>query len=108
MYLALEVLDKSPTPLQHWAWGIAIGACGFITCKRWPRAAVLVLAILLAYTWGAIGLYTDEFVGPAVWREGGYPYLFHVAGSTLIALILPALGFYMARREMRGRIRDAG
>ena len=104
MFLVLEVLDKLPTPRQHLLTGLLLGATGFFACLRWPKALWLAFPLLGLVAWTRVGEYTDSYVGPAIWAEGGLRYAAAVATTCCLLLLPPVLG---ARLTSRHRHRSA-
>jgi hypothetical protein len=99
--MVLEVIDKAATPGQLWVASAFASVIAFVTCRRWPRALYFFIPAGLFYTWGVVALYRDPDVGPAVWREGGWPYAAHMVLSTLLVLVAPIIGYRLRRRTQQ-------
>jgi hypothetical protein len=95
--LLFEVMDKMPPASVHWAWGLAAGGLGYMVSHRWPWGVWPSLLVTACLIWSGAAIYQDPFVGPAVWRESGWAYALHVAGSSAVALILPLVGAWQCR-----------
>jgi hypothetical protein len=92
--LLLEVMDKMPSAPRLMAIGVGVGALGFAIVRRWRWTVLPVLALAATLAWSRVAIYTDAYLGPAVWRESGFPYALAVGVSAVAALGLPlvALG----------------
>jgi len=87
--LLLEVMDKMPAPLALWIPGLLVGAVGGVAGQRYRIVGWLAVGAACILLWISLTTYTDSFVGSAVWRESGWPYLFHHLGRGAVALVLP-------------------
>jgi hypothetical protein len=94
----LEGMDKEPTILGLWFGGVTFGLLAFLAA-RWRRwAALRFLAVVLL---GAAAVWMelrDPFVGPAILREAGRSYPWHLAISTGIASVLALAGMALPKR----------
>jgi nicotinamide riboside transporter PnuC len=101
--LLLEVMDKMPSAERLLVVGVVVGTLGFMLVRRWRWAVVALVPIVGTVAWARIAIYTDPHVGPAVWRESGWPYALAVALSGALAIALPVLGLWALKpSEDRG------
>jgi hypothetical protein len=94
----LEVMDKEPGILGFWISAIVLGGLGFsLARRRWWWAAPIIILIVIGFlgTWDE---WTDPFVGPAIAREAGRSYPFHLIASTSLACAVIILGMIRPRR----------
>src|ERR1044071_7352590 len=96
-------MDKMPSATSLWATGAAVGASGFLLVRRWRWTLFPFLALAIALAWIRITIYSDSYVGVAVWEEGRWPYALVVTTSGLMALALPLLGLRGRTRIKRGK-----
>ena len=96
-----EVSDKASTIPQHWFLAIPIAAVLFLAPRiRWWLG--VVLAIVPAFLiLGSIDLTFDPDLGPALWREQGWPYFASLWGSDLLILAALILGLRSAWTHRR-------
>jgi hypothetical protein len=87
----LEVMDKMPTAQTLWIPGLVVGAIGALAGWRYRIIAWLAVGAACILIWTSLVTYTDSAVGPAVWRESGWPYLLHHFGRGAVALVPPLL-----------------
>jgi hypothetical protein len=96
-----EVSDTVATIPQHWFLAIPIAAALFLAGSfRWWLGALL--AIVPAFSLlGSIDMTVDQYIGPALWREQGWPYFASLWGSDLLMLSALLLGIRRgwARRQ---------
>jgi hypothetical protein len=92
--LLLEVMDKMPSPERLLVVGVAVGALGFMLVRSWRWTVLALAPIVGLVAWARVAIYTDPYVGPAVWRESGWPYALAVALSGVLAIALPLLGLW--------------
>jgi hypothetical protein len=96
--LLLEVMDKEPTILGLWLGGVTLGFLAFLAARwrRWAALPFLAIALLsAAAVWMEL---RDPFVGPAILREAGRSYPWHLAISTGIAAVLALAGMALPKR----------
>ena len=87
-----EVSDKAATIPQHWALAVPVAVVLFLAPRfRWWLGVVLAIvpAFLLL---GSIDLTFDPHLGPALWREQGWPYFVSLWGSDLLVTLALFLG----------------
>jgi hypothetical protein len=93
----LEVMDKEPTVLGMWTWGLLLAVCGYAACRRWPWAALIFVPLSLIGTWAVFGEIRDAQVGPAILHEAGPAYPWHAGFSGLVGIALPIAGLVSGR-----------
>jgi hypothetical protein len=96
--LLLEVMDKETTVLGMWLGGLSYGGLAFLA-SRWRRWAALPFLVIILL--GAVAVWSelrDPFVGPAILREAGEAYPWHLAVSTAIASALAISGIVLPKR----------
>jgi hypothetical protein len=99
MLLPLEVLNKFASPALYWIVAAVVGAAGFLMSRRWPMMIILFLLWSAFLLWGIIDTYREPFVGESAWKEGGWLFLFHMAGSAMVMFILPLIGAILGGRQ---------
>jgi hypothetical protein len=97
-----EVSDKAATIPQDWALAVPIAAILFLAAGlRWWLG--VVLAVVPAFMLlGSIDMTFDQCIGPALWREQGWPYFASLWGSDLLMLAALLIGIRRgwARRQV--------
>ncbi len=96
-----EVSDKAPTIPRHWVIAIPIAAVLFAAgSHRWWLGALLAVVPIFILL-GSIDMTFDQYVGPALWREQGWPYFASLWSSDLLMLGALLLGIRRgwARRQ---------
>jgi hypothetical protein len=97
-----EVSDKAATISQHWLLAIPLAAILFVAASfRWWLGAVLAVVPVFILL-GSIDMTFDEYIGPALWQERGWPYFASLWGSDLLMLGALAIGVRRgwARRQV--------
>ena len=98
VFLLLEVMDKEPSIIGFWVGALVLGGVGFFLARRrrgWALPIFALLAVFFAGTWME---WRDPFVGPAIAREAGPRYPYHLIASTLLAAALTLAGLIRVRR----------
>ncbi|HEX3158946.1 MAG TPA: hypothetical protein VHQ45_10545 [Gemmatimonadaceae bacterium] len=96
--ILLEVMDKEPGIPALWLWAVGLGALGF-AAGRWRRWAALPFVLLITLlSWAMLGELQDPFVGPAMPREAGRSYPWHLTVSAVIGVGLAIAGMVFPKR----------
>jgi hypothetical protein len=97
--IILEVMDKVATVPGLWLGGITYGSVAFLAA-RWRRWAALPFLAIVLVGAGAVWMeLQDPFVGPAILREAGEGYPWHLAISTSIAVVLALAGMVIPKQR---------
>jgi hypothetical protein len=91
-------MDKEPSVAALWMTAILLGLLGCLA-GRWRRWASLPFIAWLGLSlWAGMGEVHDPFVGPAILREAGPTYTWHLYASSTLGLILAFLGMSWPKR----------
>lgn len=97
--LVLEVVDKEPSVIAIWIRAIVLGLVGCLA-GRWRRWAALPFMVWLGLSlWAGMGEVHDPFVGPAIFREAGRAYPWHLFASSMLGFVLAFLGMTWPKPE---------
>jgi hypothetical protein len=94
----LEVMDKEPGIASFWVSAAVIGAAGHLAGRwRW-WAGNPIIALLLLGALGPWAEWRDPFAGPAIAREAGASYPYHLGASKLAGSAATLAGMLRRRR----------
>lgn len=80
-----EVMDKEPTLLLNYIWGISGDVLCFLSARYRPLLLLLTGSISLFYFYGLVQELRDPYVGPDIAREAG---IFYVVSSYLLPILI--------------------
>ena len=105
-----EVSDKMSTIPDLWLQGFVVGFVLLILI-RWS-IYFSILGILVTLFFGVVSYETffDPFVGPAILKEQGAPYVISSYGSTFVIFLGLIGGIYLNRvkRKKRDNVENKG
>lgn len=104
-----EVSDKAVTIPQHWLLALPLAAVLFLAASfRWWLGAVLAVVPVFILL-GSLDMTFDEYIGPALWREQGWPYFASRWAPDLLMLGALAVGVRRGwARHQASHARPAG
>jgi hypothetical protein len=95
-----EVMDKEPPLWLFWLCSLSIGATGMLLARRRPILCAPFISLILL---GAFAFYLelrDAYVGEAILREGGLPYILGCAFATLAGIGMAVLGAFVGAKNL--------
>jgi len=95
-----EVMDKEFSAAAVWAWAIAPSVITFLAARYRPWLLLLVLPAPVLFYIAQLLEVADRYVGPAIAREAGTPYLVASWGGPLALVMGLLLG--LVARSRRG------
>ena len=94
-------MDKEPTLLLNFIWGISGSVICFLSARYRPRLLWLTGTISVFYFYGLINELRDPYVGRDILREAGKFYVVSGYLLALLVIISIAVGFMMRKRSSK-------
>ena len=85
-----EVMDKEPSLIINYIWGISGAAVCFIAARYKPWLLLLVAPLSILYFVALLSEVSDPYVGKAILEEAGSFYV--VSSYVLSAIVLISIG----------------
>jgi hypothetical protein len=92
-----EVSDKVITIPEMWWWSVPGALAAFFAWRYRTWTGLIVSAVALHSSVMAIATVLDEYVGPAIRTEQGWPYVASAFGSFTLVLAFSVAGALLRR-----------
>ena len=94
-----EVMDKEPSLIVNYVWGITGAILCFVTARYKPWLLLLIAPLPLFYFVALISEINDPFVGKAILNEAGSIYI--ISSYALAAFIIASIiiGLWARKNE---------
>ncbi|PLY05112.1 MAG: hypothetical protein C0625_13845 [Arcobacter sp.] len=99
--LHAEVMDKEPSLVQNFVWGIGGSILVILSARYKPRLLIVSLPVTIFYFYLLFGEINDPYVGPAILKEAGTFYINSVYYLCALLFISPFIGIYWRVRTQK-------
>jgi hypothetical protein len=99
LFVPAAVLSQEPLLGTIWVGFLTLAGLGFLVCRRYPWALILMLPLSLSFALPLILELYDPEVGPAI-RAESLSYFFQANLAILVSLIAPYWGAIWREEEL--------
>ena len=94
-----EVSDKMTTIPAMWIQGLVVAIVLFLLVRRHIWASGFGVLVVVFFAYASYSTFDDPYIGPAIIKEQGWPYVTAAYGSTALMGLGLLGGIYLNRRR---------